>query len=39
MVRREPADRRSPLTGPVLIGAGLVVTTVAVQMLLRRRRS
>lgn len=38
MVRREPADRRSPLTGPVLIGAGLVATTVAVSLLLRRRR-
>jgi hypothetical protein len=39
MVRREPADRVSPLTGPVLIGAGLLVTGVAVRLLLRRRRS
>lgn len=38
MVRREPNDRRSPLTGPVLIGAGLIVTTVAVRLLFRRRR-
>jgi Protein of unknown function (DUF3618) len=39
MVRREPQDRpRSPLTGPVLIGAGVVVTTVALRMLLLRRR-
>ena len=38
MVRREPADRRSPLTGPALIGAGLVAATVAVSLLLRRRR-
>jgi hypothetical protein len=39
MVRREPAGRSSPLTGPVLIGAGLLVTGVAVRLLLRRRRS
>ena len=39
MVRREPTDRRSPLTGPVLIGAGLIVTGVAVRLLLRRRRA
>lgn len=39
MVRREPAERMSPLTGPVLIGAGLLVTGVAVRLLLRRRRS
>ena len=39
MVRREPQDRpRSPLTGPALIGAGVVVTTVALGLLLRRRR-
>jgi hypothetical protein len=38
MVRREPTPRRSPLTGPALIGAGLVATTVAVSLLLRRRR-
>jgi hypothetical protein len=38
LVRREPADRLSPFTGPVLIGAGLLVTTVAVRLLLRRRR-
>jgi Protein of unknown function (DUF3618) len=37
MVRREPADRRSPLTGPVLLGAGLIVTSVAVRLLVRRR--
>ncbi len=36
IVRREPTDRRSPLTGPVLIGAGLIVTAVAVRLLLRR---
>ncbi|MFL6052816.1 MAG: DUF3618 domain-containing protein [Actinoallomurus sp.] len=40
MVRREPQDRpRSALTGPVLIGAGVVVTTVALRLLLLRRRS
>ncbi len=38
IVRREPNDRLSPLTGPVLIGAGLIATTVAVSLLLRRRR-
>lgn len=38
LVRREPGDRRSALTGPVLIGTGLLVTTVAVSLLLRRRR-
>lgn len=38
MVRREPAARRSPLTGPALISAGLLATTVAVSLLLRRRR-
>jgi hypothetical protein len=37
MVRREPADRLSPLTGPVLISAGLLVTSVAVRLLVRRR--
>ena len=36
LARREPSDRRSPLTGPVLIGAGLIVTTVAIRLLLRR---
>jgi hypothetical protein len=39
MARREPTERMSPLTGPVLIGAGLLVTGVAVRLLLRRRRS
>lgn len=39
MVRRQPQDRpRSPLTGPVLISAGVIVSVVAIQMLLRRRR-
>lgn len=38
MVRREPNGRPSPLTGPVLIGAGLIVTGMAVRLLLRRRR-
>jgi hypothetical protein len=38
IVRREPNDRLSPLTRPVLIGAGLIVTSVAVRLLLRRRR-
>ena len=38
MARREPNERLSPLTGPVLIGAGLIVTSVAVRLLLRRRR-
>jgi hypothetical protein len=38
IVRREPTNRRSPLTGPVLIGAGLAATTVAISLLLRRRR-
>ena len=38
MVRREPADRLSPLTGPVLIGASLFVTGVALRLLLRRNR-
>ncbi|MCO5971478.1 MULTISPECIES: DUF3618 domain-containing protein [Actinoallomurus] len=39
LMRREKQDRpRSPLTGPVLIGAGLVVTTLALRMMLRRRR-
>jgi hypothetical protein len=38
IVRREPNGRLSPLTGPVLIGAGLIVTSVAVRLLLRRRR-
>jgi hypothetical protein len=37
MVRREPNDRLSPLTGPVLIGAGLIVTSVAVRLLFRCR--
>jgi Protein of unknown function (DUF3618) len=37
--REEAAARRSPLTGPVLVGAGLVVTGVALRLLLRRRRS
>lgn len=39
IVRREPQDRpRSRLTGPVLLGAGLVVTVVALRLLARRRR-
>lgn len=38
IVRREPADRLSPLTGPLLIGAGVIVTSVAMRMLFRRRR-
>jgi LPXTG-motif cell wall-anchored protein len=29
----------SSLTGPVLVGAGLLVTGIAVRLLLRRRRS
>jgi hypothetical protein len=37
MVRHEPVARRSPLTGPVLIGAGLVITTVAMKILFSRR--
>jgi|SRR3569833_3008597 uncharacterized protein DUF3618 len=37
LVRREPAERLSPLTGPVLIGTGLLVAGVAVRLLLRRR--
>lgn len=39
IVRQEPQDRpRSPLTGPVLIGAGVIMTSVALRLLLRRRR-
>jgi hypothetical protein len=38
MARREKNDRLSPFTGPVLIGAGLIVTSVAVRLLVRRRR-
>jgi hypothetical protein len=37
IARRESNSKRSPLTGPVLISAGLAVTTVAVRLLLRRR--
>ncbi|WP_433175193.1 DUF3618 domain-containing protein [Actinoallomurus sp. CA-150999] len=38
LVRKEGPDRpRSPLTGPVLIGAGVVATAVAIRLLLRRR--
>lgn len=37
IVRREEGDRLSPLTGPILIGAGLIVTGVALRLLLRRR--
>jgi hypothetical protein len=37
LARREPNDRRSPLTGPVLITAGLAVSAIAVRLLLRRR--
>lgn len=40
LLRQERGARpRSPLTGPVLIGAGLLVTTVAVGLLMRRRRN
>ncbi len=40
IVRKEQPQRpRSPLTGPVLIGAGVVVSVIALRMLLRRRRS
>ncbi|GAA4495896.1 hypothetical protein GCM10023191_037120 [Actinoallomurus oryzae] len=38
MVRRESAERLSPLTGPVLIGAGLLAAGVALRLLLRRGR-
>lgn len=39
MVRKEQQERpRSPLTGPVLIGAGVLVSTIALRLLLRRRR-
>ncbi len=39
IVRREPQDRpRSGLTGPVLLGAGLTFTAVALRLLARRRR-
>jgi hypothetical protein len=38
MIRREPPERMSPLTGPALLSAGLLVAGVAVR-LLRRRRS
>lgn len=38
MVRREPSKRLSPFTGPLLIGAGVVVTSVAVRLLFSRRR-
>jgi hypothetical protein len=35
----EPREgRRSALTGPVLIGAGLAITAIAAGMLLRRRK-
>jgi hypothetical protein len=37
LVRREPAERLSPLTGPVLIATGLLVAGVAVRLLARRR--
>lgn len=38
IVRRQPTERLSPFTGPVLIGAGLIVASVAVRLLVRRRR-
>src|SRR4051794_13152221 len=39
LVRQDGQDRpRSPLTGPVLVGAGLVLSVVAVRLLVRRRR-
>jgi hypothetical protein len=38
MMRRESAERMSPLTGPVLIGAGLLAAGVALRLLLRRNR-
>ncbi len=39
IVRRERQDRpRSKVTAPVLLGAGLVFTTVALRLLARRRR-
>lgn len=39
VIRRRPRDRPlSPLTGPVLIGASLLATTVALRLLVRRRR-
>jgi hypothetical protein len=39
IIRREPQDRvRSQLTGPVLLGAGLMFTAVALRLLARRRR-
>lgn len=38
IVRREPNERLSPFTGPVLIGAGLIATSVAVRLMFRRRR-
>ncbi|MCW2944822.1 MAG: hypothetical protein JWR24_1539 [Actinoallomurus sp.] len=39
IIRQERQDRpRSPLTGPVLIGAGLAVTVVALRLLVWRRR-
>jgi hypothetical protein len=38
-ISREPREgRSSAFTGPVLIGAGLVVTAIAAGMLLRRRK-
>jgi hypothetical protein len=38
-IGREPReDGRSALTGPVLIGAGLVITAIAAGMFLRRRK-
>lgn len=39
MIRQESLDRaRSPLTGPALIVTGLLVTTIAARLLVRRRR-
>lgn len=39
LVRGEPNDLLSPFTGPLLIGAGLLVAGAAVRLLLNRRRS
>jgi hypothetical protein len=39
IIRQERQERqRSPLTGPVLIGAGLALTVVALRLMVRRRR-
>lgn len=36
--KEEPGRPRSPLTGPVLIGAGVVVSVIALRLLVRSRR-